>query len=112
MKKNAIKMFVVTLATLAACQSPNKEEKKPLNIVYIMTDDHAYQTISAYDDRYIDTPHLDRLADEGVLFSNSFVTNSICGPSRAVLLTGKHSHLNGFKDNSAVFDGSQQTFPK
>lgn len=105
-------MFVLTLATLAACQSPNKEEKKPLNIVYIMTDDHAYQTISAYDDRYIDTPHLDRLADEGVLFSNSFVTNSICGPSRAVLLTGKHSHLNGFKDNSAVFDGSQQTFPK
>src|SRR5262249_8561566 len=59
------------------------------------------------------TPNLDRIATSGMLFRNCFCTNSICGPSRAVVLTGKHSHLNGFRDNSgARFDGSQQTFPK
>ena len=82
------------------------------NILFIMTDDHGYQAISAYDETYINTPNLDRLADEGIIFRNSFVTNSICGPSRAVMLTGKHSHINGMKNNSTKFDGSQQTFPK
>lgn len=85
--------------------------KQP-NIVFIMTDDHSYQTLSAYDRRFIQTPGLDRLAGEGVLFTNSFVANSICGPSRACMLTGKHSHANGFRDNHDQFDGSQQTFPK
>ena len=69
---------------------------KPLNIIYIMTDDHSFQTISCYDGRYNNTPNLDRLAREGVRFDNSFVANSISGPSRAVLVTGKHSHKNGF----------------
>jgi arylsulfatase A-like enzyme len=82
------------------------------NIVFIMTDDHSYQTLSAYDRRFIKTPGLDRIANEGVLFTNSFVANSICGPSRACMLTGKHSHANGFRDNRDEFDGSQQTFPK
>lgn len=82
------------------------------NIVFIMTDDHAYQAMSAYDDRFIQTPNLDRIGKEGVLFRNSFVTNSICAPSRAVLLTGKHSHLNGQIDNFTRFDSSQATFPK
>ncbi|MEG2479643.1 MAG: sulfatase-like hydrolase/transferase, partial [Mucinivorans sp.] len=85
---------------------------KPLNIIYIMTDDHAQQTMSCYDGSLNQTPGLDRLAKEGVLFENSFVTNSISGPSRAVLITGKFSHLNGFRDNASTFDGSQQTFPK
>ncbi|MFH5834393.1 sulfatase, partial [Halalkalibaculum sp. DA384] len=82
------------------------------NIVFIMSDDHSYQTLSAYDDRFIETPHLDRIAGEGVTFVNSFVANSICAPSRATLLTGKHSHMNGQLDNRRAFDGRQQTFPK
>src|SRR5215475_5778043 len=65
------------------------------NIVYIMTDDHAAQAISAYGSKLINTPNLDRLAREGMKFENAFVTNSICTPSRAVMLTGKYSHLNG-----------------
>jgi arylsulfatase A-like enzyme len=77
-----------------------------------MTDDHSYQTLSAYNDKLIKTPNLDRIADDGVIFMNSFVGNSICAPSRATMLTGKHTHLNGQIDNSVTFDGSQVTFPK
>lgn len=86
--------------------------KKPMNIVYIMSDDHSYQTISAYDRRFISTPHLDWIARHGARFTNSFVANSLSGPSRACMLTGKHSHANGFTDNTRTFDGSQQTYPK
>lgn len=74
-----------------------------------MTDDHAYQALSAYDDKLMNTPHLDRIADEGMLFNKSFVTNSICSPSRAVALTGKFSHLNSVRDNLDIFDSSQPT---
>lgn len=85
----------------------------PLNIVYIMTDDHTAQMMSCYDTRYIETPNLDRIAADGVRFTNSFVANSLSGPSRACMLTGKHSHANGFTDNTTcVFDASQPTFPK
>lgn len=78
-----------------------------------MTDDHSFQTMSCYDERYTETPNLDRIADEGVRFTNSFVANSLSGPSRACMLTGKHSCANGFYDNTnCVFDASQQTFPK
>ena len=104
-----------TLSSLAACgtlKKPVSEAKKPMNIVYIMCDDHSFQTISAYDQRYTQTPNIDRIAREGVRFTNSFVANSLSGPSRACMLTGKHSHANGFTDNTTVFDGSQQTFPK
>ena len=83
-----------------------------MNILFIMCDDHSYQTISAYDNRYISTPNIDRIAGDGVKFVNSFVANSLSGPSRACMLTGKHSHTNGFTDNTRSFDGSQQTFPK
>jgi arylsulfatase A-like enzyme len=79
------------------------------NIIYMMSDDHAYQAISAYGYGLNQTPHIDRLAHEGMLFQRAYVTNSICGPSRAVMLTGKHSHINGFKDNHSRFDSSQQT---
>lgn len=85
------------------------------NIVYIMTDDHTAQMLSAYDTRYAHTPNLDRLArNNGVKFNNSFVANSLSGPSRACMITGKHSHANGFRDNESgiPFDGSQPTFPK
>ncbi len=106
--------FIALLFTVLFIKCNPKEDipTDPPNILYIMSDDHGYQAISAYNDKLIQTPNLDRLADEGVIFRNSFVTNSICGPSRAVMLTGKHSHLNGMLDNSTKFDGSQQTFPK
>ena len=71
-----------------------------------MSDDHAEQAISAYGGTLVQTPHIDRIAREGVLFRNAFVTNSICAPSRAVFLTGKYSHLNGLRDNRDEFDGS------
>lgn len=87
--------------------------KKQPNIVIIISDDHAYQAIGAYGANYKATPNIDRLAKEGVLFNNAYVTNSICGPSRAVILTGKYSHKNGFKDNTNFrFDGSQDSFAK
>jgi len=82
------------------------------NIIFIMTDDHASHAMSCYGSRINKTPNLDRIAREGKRFNNCFCTNSICAPSRAVILTGKHSHLNGVLDNRRVFDGSQKTFPK
>ena len=105
---------VTVLAGPTACDSPaGREAQRKLNIVYIMCDDHSYQTISCYDGRFISTPNIDRLAQEGARFTNSFVANSLSGPSRACLLTGKHSHKNGFTNNEhGIFDGSQQTLPK
>lgn len=101
----------VAITPLVGCDK-DKSDEKPLNILYIMCDDHSYQTISAYDNRFINTPNIDRIASDGVLFTNSFVANSISGPSRACMLTGKHSYANGFTDNRSSFDGSQQTYPK
>ncbi|MDO8545120.1 MAG: sulfatase [Opitutaceae bacterium] len=88
---------------------------RPPNIVFIFSDDHAYQAISAYGEgrKLLPTPNIDRIAKAGVRFDRCMVTNSICGPSRATILTGKYSHLNGFPNNSnSTFDGSQVTFPK
>ncbi len=85
------------------------------NIVFIFTDDHAPHAIGAYGGwlKSVDpTPNIDRLAERGMLFRNCFCTNSICAPSRAVILTGKHSHLNGMRQNGDRFDGDQVTFPK
>ncbi|MDX1602769.1 MAG: sulfatase, partial [Salinimicrobium sediminis] len=95
-------------------EAQSKEPKRP-NIVFIMTDDHAAQAISAYGhplSKLAPTPNIDRIAKNGAKFNTNFCTNSICGPSRAVILTGKHSHLNGFRMNGEVFDGSQPTLPK
>lgn len=89
--------------------------QSPPNIIFIFSDDHAPHAIGAYEGRYQPlnpTPNIDKLAAQGMLFKNSFCTNSICGPSRAVILTGKHSHKNGFMNNGNQFDGDQQTFPK
>jgi len=85
--------------------------KRP-NILFIMSDDHAYQAISAYQDHLIQTPNIDRIAKEGMLFTNACVTNSICAPSRATILTGKHTHINGKIDNLMPFDTTQVTFPQ
>ena len=100
------------LLSLTSCGADKKADTR-YNIVYIMTDDHTAQMMSCYDDSNVHTPNLDRIAADGVKFVNSFVANSLSGPSRACMLTGKHSHANGFTDNTTcIFDGSQQTMPK
>ncbi len=106
--------FLYTTAALALLGSKVEAQNgKPYNIVYIMTDDHTAQMMSCYDTRYIHTPNLDRIAADGVRFTNSFVANSLSGPSRACMITGKHSCANKFYDNTTcVFDNTQQTFPR
>ncbi|PWJ42104.1 sulfatase family protein [Sediminitomix flava] len=110
MKKISLYLLLSVSSFIVSCQS-KKEAKKP-NILFIMSDDHAYQAISAYDDRLIQTPQIDRLANEGIRFTNACVTNSICAPSRATILTGKHTHINGKIDNVMPFDTTQVTFPQ
>jgi arylsulfatase A-like enzyme len=87
------------------------EAQRP-NILFVFCDDHAYQAVGAYGSKINQTPNIDRLAKEGLLFRECYVTNSICGPSRATVQTGKYSHLNGFYHNGSRFNGDQQTFPK
>src|SRR6185295_5088355 len=82
------------------------------NIIYIMSDDHDADAISAYNKKLISTPNIDRISNEGILFNKCFVGNSICSPARATLLTGQHSHKNGVKDNFTRFDSSRNTMPK
>jgi arylsulfatase A-like enzyme len=94
----------------AGC-SGGPARKRP-NILFIMADDHASQAIGCYGSRINRTPNIDRIAAGGIRFENCFCTNGICAPSRAVILTGKHSHLNGVRDNAVSFDGAQTTFPK
>ncbi|MFT4688175.1 MAG: arylsulfatase A-like enzyme/lysophospholipase L1-like esterase [Limisphaerales bacterium] len=102
---------IATLIVLVCALTANAAQKRP-NIVFIFSDDHAVQAISALGSKINQTPHIDRLAKEGAIYRNSFCANSICGPSRACILTGKHSHINGFRRNGDFFDGSQGTFPK
>src|SRR6056297_1969454 len=111
MKINKTLIFstLPALGSLISCTS--EEEQEQPNIIYIMADDHAFQALSCYEDHLIETPNLDRIANEGMLFENSFVTNSISAPSRAVLMTGKHCHINGKIDNHNVFDVTQKSFP-
>ena len=109
MIRNLLAVLIFSIFFGTSCE---KQDVIKPNILFIMSDDHAYQAISAYDDRLIQTPNIDRIADEGMLFINASVTNSICAPSRAVILTGKHSHINGKIDNIAKFDDSQMTFPQ
>lgn len=100
----------------AGCATDEKQQAERPNIVFIMSDDHAYQAISAYGGslaKLAPTPNIDRIASDGMRFNRCLVTNSICGPSRATILTGKYSHLNGFISNEKEpFNGNQQTFPK
>jgi len=104
----------LSFVTAAETATAGDVRKQP-NIVFILTDDHAWQAISAYGDerKLISTPHIDRLAREGMRFDRCLVTNALCGPSRASILTGTYSHINGFVNNSNCrFDSSQPTFPK
>ncbi len=113
--RSFLSKFVVMAGVfyVAACggDDPGAEQDPPdrPNVIFIMADDHAYQAISAYGSELIETPNIDRLADEGLRFDRAYVGNSICSPSRATLLTGKFSHANGLRDNVGVFDGSQTT---
>jgi len=101
-------LFTLLVSALCAQERPN--------IVFLFSDDHALDAISAYGGplkEIAPTPNIDRIAKEGALFTRSYCSNSICGPSRAAILTGKHSHINGFLDNTnARFDSTQTTFPK
>ena len=96
---------------ILGCAPQQEEEQRP-NILFIMSDDHAYQAISAYGHGLNETPQIDRIAKEGAIFTRACVTNSICAPSRAVLLTGKHSFVNGKVDNVQPFNWDQPNFPK
>jgi len=113
--------FLCLFILFSACSSPEGDTASPSpekadrpNILFIFSDDHAMNAISAYGGRLAEvapTPNIDRLAAEGALFANSFCSNSICGPSRAAIQTGKHSHINGFMRNRVAstegFDTSQ-----
>ncbi|WP_222536160.1 sulfatase family protein [Pedobacter polysacchareus] len=102
----------ISLLFLLLCGHLTYAQQQP-NIIIIVSDDHAFQSIGAYGSKLMKTPSIDRIAKEGVRFDKGYVTNSICGPSRAVILTGKYSHKNGFKDNeNSKFDGSQDSFVK
>jgi arylsulfatase A-like enzyme len=103
--------FVFILTGTCLWSGNNVKQTRP-NIVFIMSDDHAYQAISAYSDRLIQTPNIDRIAKNGMKFTQACVTNSICAPSRATILTGKHSHLNSKTDNYFPFDTTMLTFPQ
>jgi arylsulfatase A-like enzyme len=104
---------IIVVLSFTKCQN-SKIDPHPThpNIIYIMTDDHAKNALSCFGSQLIETPHLDRLAKEGIVFDQAYVTNALCGPSRAVCLTGKFSHINGFRHNQDEFDGSQETFIK
>ncbi|HRN47032.1 MAG TPA: sulfatase [Niabella sp.] len=112
MKPLLIILFASMLFIAGNAQYNNANQPSRPNIVYIMSDDHGYQAVSAYGYGLNKTPNIDRLAKEGALFTTATVTNSLCAPSRAVMLTGKHSFVNGKVDNEARFDWSQDNFPK
>lgn len=108
-------IFLLFFWILLAGGCTGKEEVQRPNILFIMTDDHTQQALHAYGHGLLDSvyfPNMNRLALEGAIFKNSFVTNSICAPSRAVLLTGKYSHINGKIDNVAPFDWDQANYPR
>lgn len=110
-----IPLLLILSFLLFSCETEKaktKEEAQKPNIIFIMSDDHAMNAISSYGHSANQTPNIDRIAKEGIRFNQSFCTNAICGPSRAVMLTGKYSHINGHINNSVRFDGEQQTFPK
>ena len=114
MKLISLRTFLSALCILLVCHNQSSGDQKP-NIVFIFSDDHAPHAIGAYNGwlkSVNPTPRIDELAKQGMLFEKSFCTNSICGPSRAVIMTGKHSHKNGFMNNGNTFNWNQQTFPK
>jgi arylsulfatase A-like enzyme len=109
--KNCLTVVIGLCLTASAWTAPAAAAEARPNILYIMSDDHAAQAIGAYGSKVNRTPHIDRLGREGMRFANCFCTNSICTPSRAAILTGKYSHINGVPVFNHL-DGSQPTLPK
>ena len=104
--------FLMIILISSFIFSSCNEKNTPPNIIFIMSDDHAFQAVSAYGHNLNNTPNIDRIAKEGAIFNKGFVTNSICAPSRAVMLTGKHSFVNGKVDNVQPFNWDQPNFAK
>ncbi|MCB9849304.1 MAG: sulfatase [Phycisphaerales bacterium] len=109
-QRHRISVIAPALLTLACFAQLATAQSRP-NILFIYSDDHAYQAIGAYGSRINTTPHIDSLAQAGMRFDNCYVTNSICAPMRACVLTGKYSHVNGVTVNGITFDQSQPTLP-
>ena len=115
-----MKRFILSLALIASTaitpaagrQEARRLEAQRPNILFIFSDDHALRTISAYEGSINKTPNLDRIANEGAIFNRSYNVNSICCPSRAAILTGKHSHANGIWGNSSDWNGQQWVYPR
>ena len=105
---------LVLMAAVAGCShtAPEPSPTRRPNILFIMSDDHAIEAVGAYGSNRNRTPNMDRLAAEGMRLENCFAVNSICGPSRAAILTGKYGHMNGFRRNMLRFDTGQQTFQR
>src|SRR5687768_15203916 len=103
--------FFVAIIVVPTGTVPQAQRASRPNIIYIMTDDHAAHAIGAYGSRVNKTPHLDRLAREGALLTSVFATNSICTPSRAAILTGQYSHVNGVTMFNR-FDSSRMTIAR
>jgi arylsulfatase A-like enzyme len=101
-----------SIAFLLLCSAALQAADKKPNILFIFSDDHSHKTIGAYGSKLNQTPNIDRIADKGIVFDNSFCANSICQPSRACVLTGKHSHKNGLLYNGSKWDGTQKTLPR
>ncbi len=112
MKRVLPYVSIIVLTALVSCNSSTKQGTQPPNIIFIFSDDHTNEAIGAYGNTLAKTPNIDRIAADGAIFNNFFVTNSICGPSRAALLTGKYSHVNGFVSNEKRFDISQFVFSR
>src|SRR5213083_3679081 len=106
-----MRTFVLAALLCATVDAPAAAADRP-NIIFIMADDHAAHAISAYGSRINQTPNIDRIAQQGVRFDNCFCTNSICTPSRAVILTGQYSHLNGVKTLNDALDPERQNVAK
>ncbi len=104
--------LLLGVVTAFVPQIPQQTAPARPNVIFIISDDHTSQAISAYGSRLARTPNIDRIAREGAILHNNVVSNSICGPSRATLLTGKFSHTNGYKFNEKVFDINQPVFPE
>lgn len=104
--------LLIGLLPVVSCAAPPPAPARRPNIVFILADDHAAHAIGAYGSSVAHTPHIDRLAREGLRFERAFCGNAICAPARATLLTGTHSHVHGVIDNAVRFDGSQPTFPQ
>ena len=113
-----IRMIRFTALVSSMLLAPTADAQRKPNIVFILSDDHAAHALSAYRPhlsygaRLPETPNLDRLAADGMIFTNAFVTNSICAPARAAVLTGQYGHLSGVMTNREPLHPTHTTFPK